>query len=284
MVIMKTKNIDFELLRTFIAIVDCGSISRALGQLHKTQSTISLQIKRLEEQLSSQLFHRQGRNLTLTVEGKKLVSYARRMLALHDETLSQFQDKNNRLIIGCPDDYTNVVMPKLLTLLHQQVENLSITLISKNSNELRSLLEQGKLDLAILTRPPESEEGHLLYQDVGVWVYANKAQLAERPLKLALFEPSCKFNSTVVDELEKNGISYQLICETSNSHFLMALAEKRNAVVVLSKKAVPDTLSFQRDIKGFGTLPIVEVALSTKAANQRVLGLSLIEICEAISI
>jgi len=283
MAIMKTKNIDLELLRTFIAIVDCGSISRALGQLHKTQSTISLQIKRLEEQLSCQLFHRQGRNLTLTTQGKKLVSYARRMLVLHDETISQFQDKNNQLIIGCPDDYTNVVMPRLLDVLNQQVENLSITLISKNSNELRGLLDQGKLDLAILTRPPESEEGHLLYQDIGVWVYANEAQLSERPLKLALFEPSCKFNSTVVDQLEKNSVPYQVICETSNSHFLMELAARENAVVVLSKKSVPGTLFYQRDIKALGTLPIAEVALSTKAANQRVLGLSLVELCEALN-
>ncbi|MGJ8692997.1 MAG: LysR substrate-binding domain-containing protein [Thalassotalea sp.] len=283
---MSRQNIDLDLLRTFIAVVDCGSIARALGQLHKTQSTISLQLKRLEGQLNCELFQRQGRNIALTTDGKKLVAYARRMLNLHDETLSKFQQNDNQdqLVIGCPDDYTDVVMPKLIQLLQAQSPEVSVTLISKNSSELRAMLDQGKLDLAILTRAPASDEGQLLYQDEGVWVYADPEQLTERPLKLALFEPTCKFNSTVVDGLEKNQIPYHLVCQTSNSHFLTSLAKNKKAITVLSKKAVPDGLLSQRHIRDFAVLPVIDIALSSKAANQRVYGLSLAEICQALAL
>ena len=76
---------DATLLRTFVAVCDCGSFTRAANQVHLTQSAVSLHIKRLEEQLGTRLIVRLARGLRLTEQGEVLLSFARRILELYAE-------------------------------------------------------------------------------------------------------------------------------------------------------------------------------------------------------
>ena len=276
---------DFELLRTFIAIVDNGSLTRAAGQIHRTQSAISMQIKRLEAQLDKPLFIRDGRGLTLTLDGKALVPYARRILTLHDEALNilKNEDKVKNIRVGCPDDYARSLLPKLIEILRQQLPKVKITLITADSSELRQRLDNGELDLTILTRLPNSNEGVLIYQDTGVWVCKTPEQMQQRPLPLVLFEPSCKFHSTVIDGLEKQEIPYDLICETSNSSVLLELVRTGKAITVFASKSVPDDLITLAHIAHLPTLPVAEIIISLKGANQRIEGLSLQEIAQQLA-
>ena len=81
---------DIDALRSFIAFVDTGSFTRAAKQTFRTQSAISMQMKKLEEETGHSLFIKEGRNLSLTDQGQELVSYARRLIALHDEAIGHF--------------------------------------------------------------------------------------------------------------------------------------------------------------------------------------------------
>ncbi|WP_286237750.1 LysR family transcriptional regulator [Neptuniibacter halophilus] len=220
---------DIDALRSFIAFVDTGSFTRAAKQICRTQSAISMQMKKLEEETSQTLFVREGRNLALTDQGQQLVSYARRILALHDEALGQFSGSGDHppLTLGCPDDYAESILPDLIELIRQQRPRLNFRVRCDTSSQLRLLLDAGEIDAAILTRAPEAEEGYLLKHDSGIWAHGGYPDLLQQAvLPLVLYEADCKFHSSAVDGLEKQGIHYRLVCRSSSATVLKSLLRK----------------------------------------------------------
>ncbi|MEH6444701.1 MAG: LysR family transcriptional regulator [Oceanospirillaceae bacterium] len=271
---------DIELLRTFVAVVDNGSFTRAAGQIYRSQSAISMQIKRLEEQLERKLFLRNARALKLTLDGRALIPYARKLLKLHDEAmdniLNRSQAKNIR--IGCPDDFSHTLLPDLIQVMRSKIANVHISSICANSNVLRQHLDNGELDMTIITRPENSNEGILLRQEQGVWLCNDPALLQQRPLPLALLEPGCKFHSSVIDGLEKADISYDLICDASNCGLLIELVKRNCAVSVMAAHAAPDSLTKLNVVEGLPTLPVAEIVICLKGGNPLIEGISIEEI------
>ncbi len=285
----KNNNLDFDLLRTFIAVVDTGSLTRAAIQLHRTQSAISMQIKRLESQLNQNLFQREGRGLSLTHQGKSLVSYARRLLNLHDQALNDLTRKEvtTHLRVGCPDDYSLILLPKLISLLRTKNPDIRISVYTANSGQLRQAMDDNEIDLAILTRLPNSNEGALIYQDQGVWVAKSAEEFKQRPLPLVLFEASCKFHSSVIDGLEKGDISYDLICDASHVSLLSELVRQGKGVSVMPRNAVAaDLVVFEEHMLSANILPelpVAEVIVSLKGAEQFIAGWNLTNLAKEMS-
>ena len=285
----KNNNLDFDLLRSFIAVVDSGTLTRAAIQLHRSQSAISMQIKRLESQLNQSLFQREGRGLSLTHQGKSLVSYARRLLNLHDQALNDLTKKEvtRHLRVGCPDDYSLILLPKLITLLRRKNPDIRVSVYTANSGRLREAMDNNEIDLAILTRLPNSNEGALIYQDQGVWVAKNTEDFSQRPLPLVLFEPSCKFHSSVIDGLEKDEISYDLICDASHVSLLSELVRQGRGVSVMPRNAVAaDFAIFEHSKLSpnlLPELPVAEVIVSLKGAAQFIAGWSLTNLAKEMS-
>ncbi len=285
----KNNNLDFDLLRTFIAVVDTGSLTRAAIQLHRTQSAISMQIKRLESQLNQNLFQREGRGLSLTHQGKSLVSYARRLLNLHDQALNDLTIKEvtTHLRVGCPDDYSLILLPKLISLLRTKNPDIRISVYTANSGQLRQAMDDNEIDLAILTRLPNSNEGALIYQDQGVWVAKSAEEFKQRPLPLVLFEASCKFHSSVIDGLEKGDISYDLICDASHVSLLSELVRQGKGVSVMPRNAVAaDLVVFEEHMLSANILPelpVAEVIVSLKGAEQFIAGWNLTNLAKEMS-
>lgn len=277
---------DIELLRTFVAVVDNGSFTRAAGQIYRSQSAISMQIKRLEEQLDRQLFIRHARSLKLTLDGRSLIPYARKLLKIHDEAMDNIinrsQAKNIR--IGCPDDFSHTLLPDLIQIMRSKIPSVHITSICANSNILRQHLDQGELDMTIITRPEGSNEGVLLRQEQGVWLCNDPQLLKQRPLPLALLEPTCKFHSGVIDSLEKADITYDLICDASNCGLLIELVRRNAAISVMTAHAAPDDLNKLSYAQGLPTLPIAEIVLCLKGGNHLIEGVSLETIAQEMSL
>lgn len=271
---------DIELLRTFVAVVDNGSFTRAAGQIYRSQSAISMQIKRLEEQLERTLFIRNPRSLKLTLDGRALVPYARKLLKLHDEAMDNILNRSHakNLRVGCPDDFSHTLLPDLIQVLRNKIEGLHVTSICANSNILRQYLDNGELDMTIITRPENSNEGVLLRQEQGVWLCSDPALLQQRPLPLALLEPGCKFHRSVIDGLEKADIQYDLICDTSNCGLLIELVKRNCAVSVMSAHAAPDDLNQFSHVAGLPTLPVAEIVICLKGGNPLIEGVSVEEI------
>lgn len=255
---------DIDALRSFIAFVDTGSFTRAAKQTFRTQSAISMQMKRLEEDAGKPLFIKEGRNLALTEHGQLLVSYARRILSLHDEVLGSFSQNEAHppLVIGCPDDYAESVLPKVTELILGKCPNQNIKICCDCSSQLRLKLDAGEIDLAILTRSPEVEEGYLLKHDIGVWVHGGFEELTEAdPLSLILYEPDCKFHSTAIDGLEKLGRNYRLLCSSSSATAIKSLLRRGLGISAMAKSSVSQGLIVSESVD-MPPLPSVDIVLA----------------------
>jgi len=268
---------DIELLRTFIAVVDNGSFTRAAAQIYRSQSAISMQVKRLEEELQRQLFHRSARTLKLSLDGRALVPYARQLLKLHDEAMDNILNRSqaHNIRIGCPDDYSHTLLPDLIQILRRKIPGVHISSICANSIILRQHLDDGELDMTIITRPEGSTEGVLIRQEQGVWLCNDPQMINRRPLPLALLEPGCKFHSLVIDGLQKADISYDLVCDTSNCGLLIELVRRNVAVSVMAAHTAPNDMIKLTDPVGLPTLPVAEIVICLKGGKQLIEGISL---------
>ncbi|MBJ7536096.1 LysR family transcriptional regulator [Marinomonas transparens] len=259
---------DIDSLRSFIAFVDTGSFTRAAKQTFRTQSAISMQMKKLEEETGHVLFVKEGRNLGLTEQGQQLVSYARRLVSLHDEALGHFSShlQHPPLTIGCPDDYAESILPSIVVLIRKFLPQQSIRVVCDSSTQLRLMLDQGKVDLAILTRSPDAEEGYLLKHDSGVWVKGEKAFVEGRiehqdPLPLVLYEPDCKFHSAAIDGLEKQERNYRLLCSSSSATAIKSLLRKGQGISVMARSSVSYGIEIIQSNR-LPALPSVDIVLA----------------------
>ncbi|HQD57952.1 MAG TPA: LysR family transcriptional regulator, partial [Candidatus Competibacteraceae bacterium] len=156
--------LDPDLLRTFVAIVDGGGFTQAAKQVHRTQSAVSMQVRRLESELSRTLFQREGRSARLTPDGEALLGYARRLLKLHDEAVSVLScpDLSGLVRIGTPDDYVDRFLPEILARFARAFPRVQVEVNCEPSVNLRRMLAEHRLDLALITCTPGAETGEIL--------------------------------------------------------------------------------------------------------------------------
>ena len=128
---MTQRNLDIDLLRSFVTIADAGNFTRAAERLGRAQSTISLQMKRLEERVGRPLFGRDGRHAKLTEDGERLLDYARRIVRLNLECVASFADADlkGRIRLGVPDDYADRYLPEILARFARSNPRAEVTVV-----------------------------------------------------------------------------------------------------------------------------------------------------------
>lgn len=259
---------DTELLKTLVAIVDHGSFQRAAMQTFRTPSAISMQMKRLEEHVGTELFCKRGRDQVLTEDGQQLVHYARRILQLQESALQSIKGPQQGVLLnfGCPNDYVANLLIIIMSVMETMQPNIRFRIRTGTSAELREWMDKGDVDLALVTRTPDSDEGLTLFQDKGVWVAKKGFDWASmNPLSLALYESSCKFHSSAVDGLQKKGMDYQLYCVTANLTLIESLLMAEKAISAIASISVNDSLGII-DSDFLPSLPAVEIAFSRSAS------------------
>ena len=145
--------LDTDQLRSFLAIVDSGSFTRAAERVNKTQSAVSMHIRRLEEQLGCVLFVKQGRGAKLTAEGEELIEYARRIMQAEAGAMAALSRKGlqGSVRLGIPDDYAEAFLADILTRFNHRHPLVEIAVTCENSIELAALIHAGALELALVT-------------------------------------------------------------------------------------------------------------------------------------
>src|SRR6201996_4604642 len=147
-----TALLDVDQLRTFIAIAEPGSFTRAADIVHKTQSAVSMQMKRLEERLDRAIFARDGRASKLTEDGERLLGYARPIGKLNVETLAAFSDElTGRVRLGVPDDYADRYLPEIMARFSRAYPGVELSVICEPTVDLIERIDLNELDLAIAT-------------------------------------------------------------------------------------------------------------------------------------
>ena len=187
------KNVPTDLLRAFVTVAETQNFTRAGEVLFRTQAAVSMQIRRLEEQLGSALFERDSRGTALTDQGKFLLSYAKRILQLNELLESLELGRASRLIrFGAPDDYATILLPKVLRIFSETFPAVQVEIVCAASSDLLREMKQQNLDLVLtVSRPSPVLKGFASRQPL-FWVgAADDAAHRQDPLPLALFPHGC---------------------------------------------------------------------------------------------
>ena len=257
-------NLDSDHLRTFVAIADSGSFTRAAKAVHRTQSAVSMQIKRLEEMIGSALFVRAGRSISLTADGESLLGYARRILRLQDQALARLAEPSmaGRVRIGAPDDYVTQFMPGILARFAGSHPNVQVGLHCEPSSVLNDQLDRGELDLAIVTTSPRYADSVSLRNEPIVWATSATHEVHhESPLRLALFQPPCILREWAVSALDDLRRPYRVAYVSPSQAGLFAAVQAGLAVTVLGRSWLPPGLRELGAADKFPQLPRLGMTL-----------------------
>jgi len=218
------RNLDMTALRAFVAVNDAGGVTRASGFLNVTQSAVSMQLKRLEEQVGVALLDRSQRRLSLTGAGEQMLGYARRMLELNDEVLGRLTapDYHGQIALGVPHDIVYPAIPKVLQRFNAAFPRMRVQLASSYTSRLKELFARGELDVILTTEDDPDPGGETLIERALVWVGAEQGQVwRQRPLRLA-FEHNCIFRRGVQRALDAAAISWEMAVESESTRTVEA--------------------------------------------------------------
>lgn len=235
------RNLDLTSLRSFVAVVDAGGVTRAAGLLNLTQSAVSMQIKRLEDGLGLGLFARAARRLSLTPEGEQLLGYARKMLALNDEALARLtaDDFVGEIRLGVPHDIVFPAIPGILKRLAADYPRVRVTLESAFTLRLKERFARGDSDLIITTEDQPGEGAERLAERELVWIGApDGTAWQRRPLRLA-FEEACIFRPRAIAALDAAGIPWEMGFSGQSEHVMETTTAADLAVTVRLRGGVP---------------------------------------------
>lgn len=217
-------NLPTTMLRSFVAIVDTGSMLNAADKVFVTQSALSLQIKRLEELVQRPLFLRENRRLVLTPAGDVLLGYARRVLAIHDEALAAISEGRfeGPVRIGMVQDFADLLLTGLLAQFAELHEDAQVFARLAGTAELQTMLERGQLDIVVGFAGTESP---LALKTAPMIWYGNETLAAREVLPLAVLEKPCRFREAATAALDAAGRPWRVAVETPNLSTLRAAVE-----------------------------------------------------------
>jgi len=270
------QELDSELLRTFIAIVDTGTFTKAADVVNRTQSAVSMQMKRLEDVTGSSIFTRDGRNVRLTRHGETLQRFARKILKMQSEALSALRqtDFSGQITLGIPDDYVDTFLPDFLHSFNHEYPLVELNVVCQESSVLRDLLEKNKLDLAIMARFPESGlSGEItLRHETAIWV-TSKNNIAHEynPLPLAMFGEHCAFRQWAIEALDKINREYRIAYSSQSLTGILAYVRAGIGVTVLAESSVTSEFRRLTPEDGFPQLPEITLVVSRAPANTSIL-------------
>lgn len=210
------RQLDLALLHSFRTIVECGSLAQAALRLHKTQAAISLQLKKLEDQVGKRLLDRGNQQAQPTAEGELLLQYARRLLALSDEAMALFVEEalTGTVRFGIPDDYAGAFLPPVLRQFTERHPRVRLKIRNDISQHLFSALEQGELDLALVTLRAGDGAGEILRCDPLHWIAASDYQAQPGlPVPLALYPHGCGYRRQILSALGDSQRDYEISFE-----------------------------------------------------------------------
>ncbi|AMN45249.1 LysR family transcriptional regulator [Rhodoplanes sp. Z2-YC6860] len=267
---MRYPMLDLELLRSFVSVVDAGGFTRAGERVHRTQSTVSQQIRRLEETVGQPLLHRNGKQVSLTEQGERLLSYARRILALEQEAREVVSKPASEgvLRLGMPEDFAVYRLAELLSDFTRSRPGLRLDVRCGLSVDLRRALERGELDLAMFKRDAGSSSAMAAsviksWPEHLHWITskAHPVDFNRDPLPLAMSEPGCLYRRRMIHAAESAGRSWHVAYTSPNLPGIQAAVSAGLGVSILPELAILPEHRMLTTKDGFPPITDTEVAL-----------------------
>jgi len=261
---MNLTSLDIRTLRSLVSVVATGSITETARQLGRTQPAITLQLQRLEELTGAAIFLHEGRRLFLTAEGETVVKFARSILKLHDELLSQLAapEIEGHVILGTPDLYAAFMLPSILRIFRAAFPRVQVELNCSLSTPTVGRLKRGEVDIALVTRMNDFTGGQVVRQKQLVWMTGEHSTAhKESPIPLALLPPGNIYRDHALERLEAARLKWRIGCISDSVGGLQAAAYAGIAVTVLGRSALVQNMREIGPNEGLPALPKVDLLL-----------------------
>lgn len=256
--------LDLDQLQTFIAISDTGSFTKAADEIFRTQSAVSMQMRRLEERIGKPLFEKEGRTNRLTDEGERLLSYARRMLRLNRETLAAFDDSRleGHVRIGTPDDYADRFLPEIMGRFARSNPRIEMSVICEPTINLAELVRRGQLDIALVTQCDDVNVTEIVRKEPLLWVTsASHAVHEETVVPLAVGRPTCQWRRSATEALQRSEREYRVLFTSWSATVVIASVLAGLAVSILPECALRPGMRVLGEADGFAPLPDCKIGI-----------------------
>ncbi len=248
------RNLDMATLRSFVAVAEQGGVTRAAAMVHLTQSAVSMQIKRLEDQLNLKVFERHNRTLSLTSAGEQLLSYARRILDLNDAAVFRLTDAEfeGEITLGVPHDIVYPSIPRVLRSAAATFPRLKLNLVSSYTSALHESFAAGECDIILTTEQVVRPGGETIIELPLVFVGApDGTAWRNRPLRLA-FENRCLFRPGVQAALDAVDVPWEMAVTSKNTRTVEATVSADLAVHAMIAGTMRGDL---QEVRHGGALP-----------------------------
>jgi DNA-binding transcriptional LysR family regulator len=265
---MKPPVLDLDLLKAFVVVADQKSFTRAAAMLNRTQSAVSMQIRRLEELLDAALLSRTSARVALTAAGEGLLGDARRMLALNDEAVGRLAERkiDGHVRLGVMEDYGAIVVPPLLASFVNGYPRIHIEMETGLTAAMPDRLGVA-FDLVIAMHPEGRGDGAFLRREQPVWATgASHRAETVNPLSVALAPQGCLFRQWAMEALDAAGRPWRLAFVSQSSAAVESIAAQGLAVTVVKLSLFPSRLRALSDQDGMPPLPAADIRLH-RAAN-----------------
>ncbi|PIT05428.1 LysR family transcriptional regulator [Bradyrhizobium nitroreducens] len=260
---MSSPVLDPDLLKAFAAVAEHRSFTRAAATLNRTQSAVSVQIRRLEERLGAKLFQRTRAGVALTAAGDELLVYARRLLDLNAEAVDALRARRHDTVVrlGVMEDYGTIVIPPLLASFTQRHPEIRVEIETGLTATMPARLGEA-YDLVIAMHPEGRGDGELLRREQAVWAAAASYPVeAQDTLPVALYPPGCLFRQWAADALDATGRPWRLAFVSRTLAAVEAVASLGLAITVVKAGTLPASLHILPERVGLPPLPAADIRL-----------------------
>ncbi|MBR0956823.1 LysR family transcriptional regulator [Bradyrhizobium japonicum] len=266
---MTSPDLDPDLLKAFLAVAEHRSFTRAAAILNRTQSAVSVQIRRLEERLDVRLFHRTRSGVALSAAGQELLVYAKRLLELNAEAVDALRARKREAMVrlGVMDDYGTIVVPPLLAQFAKSHPEIRVEIETGLTAPMPARLGEA-YDLVIAMHPEGHGDGELLRREQAVWAAAASysAGAPHDMLPVALYPPGCLFRQWAADALDAAGRPWRLAFVSQRIAAVEAIAAQGLAITVVKAGTLPPLLRVLSERDGLPPLPAADIRLH-RASN-----------------
>lgn len=239
------KQLSLDNLRTFVTVVDLAGYAKAGEKLGLSQPAVSLQIKRLEQQLSKSLFTKQGQRQVVNQAGLDLYKTAQTMLELNDGIFRQFQTTSlkGRLRLGIPSEFATTLLPSIIGEFGKLYPDVSLEVTSALSKSLLGDEDRNGFDLVMALVDPGTEvDGQVLLIDKLVWVGDRSLPNPQANLSLVLAPDGCVYRSRVIGKLKQQTLQWRISYTNADLSGITAAIKQGLGISALAKSSVPKQL------------------------------------------
>ncbi|UCI30173.1 LysR family transcriptional regulator [Mesorhizobium sp. B4-1-4] len=256
--------LDSDLLRTFVAIAETGNFTKAAEQAGRTQSAVSMQMKKLEGLVGDSLFERGSRGVVLTRRGGELIVNARRIVSLLDETAASITAAplGGPVRIGIPEEYGLAILSRALGAFSKRHAQVEVTVRYAHSGAQIAALAAGELDLCVMFEWQDPSGGEVLMHDPTVWVTSNLHHMhEERPVPIALYNRAGWCKDFAIKSLEQRGLAYRVAYTSDTNGGLKLAVTSGLAIAPISRSNIPDGCRELSSVDGFGAIDSSNVVM-----------------------